>query len=622
MFMDKLKELPDKPGVYLMKDEEGQIIYVGKAKNLKNRVRQYFQASAQHGLKVQTMVRKIHDFEIIVTDTEAEALILEFNLIQKHLPRYNIMLKDDKSYPYIKVTLQEDYPRIFMTRKVKKDGARYFGPFTSAAAVKQTIEAIEEVYILKQCNRHLDGSKTKERPCLNYFIGRCPGICTGTVDKKDYRRKIGQILEILKGRDKPLLDNLKASMEEASKNLDFELAAKYRDQINGVKAIGEKQKISTLAEHDQDVIHYAMEGTDLCIQVFNIRQGKMVGRQTHMLEYFQEGDDFLNQFVKQYYYNRTAIPKEILLPYEIEDQKAMEDWLREKKGAKVSILVPRIGDKKKLLNLVEENAKLVLFEEQNKRKRKLHNSAYCRDWLMEKLALEKEPVRIESFDISHLGGKDSVGAMVVFEEFKSKKKAYRRFRIKSVAGQDDYASTQEVVFRRMERGMKEEADPEMKGSSFLPFPDIIMVDGGLGHLQAVKKILAMYNKDIAVCGLVKNDRHRLESLVTENGTIEIPGSTPIYYLLNSISEEVHRFAVEYHRKRRDQAMKSSQLSEIPGVGPARQRLLLETFQSVENIRKADVKTLAAVPGIGESVAKDIAAYFERPADEEEEVHEI
>ncbi|WP_246798134.1 excinuclease ABC subunit UvrC [Alkalibacter rhizosphaerae] len=620
--MDKLKELPDKPGVYLMKDKKGDIIYVGKAKNLKNRVRQYFQSSANHGLKVQTMVRKIQDFEVIVTDTESEALILEFNLIKKHMPRYNIMLKDDKSYPYIKVTLQEDYPRVFMTRNVKKDGARYFGPYTSVATVRQTLDAIEEVYTLKQCSKKMDGKKINQRPCLNYFIGRCPGVCTGTVDKEEYRKKIDQIVDILKGKDKVLLENLSRAMEEASANLEFEQAAKYRDQIQGIKAIGEKQKITSESEHDQDVIHFAMDETDLCIQVFKIRSGKMLGRETHMLEFFQEGDDFLNQFVKQYYYNRTMIPREILLPYEIEDQESMEEWLKSKRGTRVSIMVPQKGDKKKLLNMVEENAKLVLFEHQNKRKRKVLNEVFCRDWLMEKLDLEESPNRIESFDISHLGGKDSVGAMVVFEDFKPLKKAYRRFRIQSVQGQDDYASTQEVVFRRMERGVKEEKEPNSKGSSFLPFPQVIMVDGGLGHVQSVQKILDLYDKNITVCGLVKNDRHRLEGLVTSKGTVEIPRGTPVYYLLNAISEEVHRFAVEYHRKRRDQGMQKSELSQVPGIGPARQRILLETFQSVEEIRSATVDRLASVPGIGVDVANKIVAYFHSTLEDEEEQREI
>lgn len=619
--MVQLKDLPEKPGVYLMKDQDGQIIYVGKAKNLKNRVRQYFQQSANHGLKVQTMVRKIADFETIVTDTETEALILEFNLIKKHMPRYNIMLKDDKSYPYIKVTVQEPYPRVFMTRSVKKDGARYFGPYTSAAAVKQTIEAVEDLYILKQCNKHFEPGKAHQRPCLNYYIGRCPGVCTGQVDPKDYRKKIDEIVDILKGKDKALIDSLQQAMNQASAQLEFEQAARIRDQIQGIQAIGEKQKVSTGTAHDQDAIAYAVEETDLCIQVFHFREGKMVGRDTHLLEFFQEGDDFLNQFVKQYYYNQSMIPKEILLPHPIEDQQALEEWMKEKRGSKAEIVVPQKGDKKKLLNLVEENAKLTLFEHQNKQKRKVLNEAYCKQWLKEILALDEDPDRIESYDISHLGGKDSVGAMVVFEGFKPQKKAYRRFRIKSVEGQDDYASTQEVVFRRMERGVKEKEEGLGRGQSFLPFPQIIMVDGGLGHMQAVKKILAMYSEDIVVCGLVKNQKHRLESLVTEKGVVEIPKSTPIYYLLNQISEEVHRFAVEYHRKRRTETLKESQLSQIPGVGPKRQRLLLQEFQRVDDIAQASEEELTAVAGISKDIAQNIRKYFQEKESKTEESYE-
>ncbi|HAE62293.1 MAG TPA: excinuclease ABC subunit C [Eubacteriaceae bacterium] len=608
MLNEKLKDLPNKPGVYLMKNVDNQIIYVGKAKNLKNRVKQYFQSNSSHGLKVISMVKNIEDFEIIVTDNEIEALILEYNLIKKHRPRYNIMLKDDKSYPYIKVTANEEYPRVIMTRNIKKDGARYFGPYTSASSVKQTIEAIHQTYKLKVCNKKFIGGKDSQRPCLNYYIKRCPGVCTGKVNAEEYTSNINEIIEILKGKDKQIVSKLSLDMEEAAKNLDFEAAARLRDQIQGIKAIGEKQKIISDIYSDQDVINYATEGTDMCVQVFNIRDGKLVGRETHMIELDSFEDDVLNQFVKQFYHSRSMIPKEIIIPCEIEDKETMEMWLKDKRGTKVTITVPARGDKKKLLSMVEENAKIVLFEHLNKKFNKAQSEIFCMGWLKEKLSLSQNPKRIEAYDISNISGKDAVGAMVVYEDLKANKKAYRRFRIKSVEGQDDYASTQEIIFRRIERALKEMEQNKGK-AGFLPLPQIIMLDGGLGHLNAAKKILDMYKLDIVLCGMVKNNKHKLEKLVVSQGEIEIPASTPIYYLLNEISEEVHRFAVEYHRKLRSDGLKSSELSKIQGVGEKRQRLLLEHFKSIEKIKKADVDDLKEVKGIDSGTAQAIYRHF-------------
>ncbi|SHE53328.1 excinuclease ABC subunit UvrC [Alkalibacter saccharofermentans] len=626
MINEKLKDLPDKPGVYLMKNSENQIIYVGKAKNLKNRVKQYFQKNSSHGLKVLSMVRNIEDFEIIVTDNEIEALILEYNLIKKHRPRYNILLKDDKSYPYIKVTLNEQYPRVMMTRNVKKDGGRYFGPYTSASAVKQTVEAIHQTYKLKVCNKKFDNGNNNQRPCLNYYIHRCPGVCTGTVDRDEYMRSVGEIIEILKGKDKIIVDKLSRDMAEASVKLDFETAAKLRDQIQGIKAIGEKQKIILDIYSDQDVVNYTAEGKDICIQVFNIRDGKMLGRETHMIELDASGEDVLNQFVKQFYHSRSMIPKEIIIPQDIEDRETIETWLREKKGSKVSITVPFKGDKKKLLSMVEENAKIALFEHLNKKFNKNQAESFCGKWLVENLGLSEYPQRIESYDISNISGKDAVGGMVVFQGFKSDKKAYRRFRIKSVEGQDDFASTQEIIFRRIERGLREMGKKEDK-SSFLPFPQVILLDGGLGHLNAAKKIVDMYDLDITLCGMVKNDKHKLEKLVIERGVVEIPPATPIYYFLNEISEEVHRFAVEYHRKLRSDGLKVSELSKIQGIGHKRQRLLLEHFRSLEKIKRADLNELKKVKGIDSRTAESIYQYFKKDSNnadsdknKEEEAH--
>ncbi len=610
MINEKLKDLPNKPGVYLMKNSENQIIYVGKAKNLKNRVKQYFQKNSSHGLKVLSMVRNIEDFEIIVTDNEIEALILEYNLIKKHRPRYNILLKDDKSYPYIKVTLNEQYPRVMMTRNVKKDGGRYFGPYTSASAVKQTVEAIHHRYKLKVCNKRFDNGNNNQRPCLNYYIHRCPGVCTGTVDRDEYMKSIGEIIEILKGKDKEIVDRLSIDMAEASVKLDFETAAKLRDQIQGIKAIGEKQKIISDIYSDQDVVNYTAQGKDICIQVFNIRDGKMLGRETHMIELDASGEDVFNQFVKQFYHSRSMIPKEIIIPHDIEDREAIEAWLREKKGSKVSITVPLKGDKKKLLSMVEENAKIALFEHLNKKFNKKQAESFCGKWLVENLGLSEYPQRIESYDISNISGKDAVGGMVVFQGFKPDKKAYRRFRIKSVEGQDDFASTQEIIFRRIERGLKE-MEKKVDKSSFLPFPQVILLDGGIGHLNAAKKIVDMYDLEITLCGMVKNDKHKLEKLVTERGVVEIPPATPIYYFLNEISEEVHRFAVEYHRKLRSDGLKSSELSNIQGIGYKRQRLLLEHFRSLEKIKSADLNELKKVKGIDSRTAESIYQYFKK-----------
>lgn len=606
---EKLKELPDNPGVYLMKNEDNKIIYVGKAKNLKNRVRQYFRNGTTHGIKVQSMVNNITDFEIIVTDTEMEALILEFNLIKKYLPRYNIMLKDDKSYPYIKVTLNEKFPRVLSTRNVKKDGAKYFGPYTNALAVKQTVEAINKSYPIKMCGKIFDGSNSRQRPCLNYFIHQCSGVCTGNVDLKKYWEDVNEIIDLLKGKDDLIIRRLTADMEAASKNLDFETAARLRDQIQGIRIIGEKQKIITSVQSEQDVISYTGEGNTYCVQVFNIREGKMLGRESYIIESDLDQSDMLNQFVKQFYSQRTIIPKEIIIPIEIEDREPVEIWLRERKGTKVAITVPVKGDKKKLLNMVEQNTSLSLFEHLNRKYNKVEAHRFCGDWLKEKLGLSKWPEKIESFDISNISGKDAVGSMAVFQDFKPLKKAYRRFRIKSVEGQNDYASTQEIIFRRIERALKEQS--EGIENNFLPLPDIIMLDGGLGHISSVKKILDMYDLNIVLCGMVKNDKHKLEKLVTETEVIPIPQGTPIYYFLNELSEEVHRFAIEYHRKLRSDNLLVSELSNIPGIGKKRQKLLLEHYKSMDKIKEASVEELSSIEGIGRKNAETIHEYFSK-----------
>ncbi|HCX65815.1 MAG TPA: excinuclease ABC subunit C [Eubacteriaceae bacterium] len=604
-FTEKLKKIPNQPGVYLMKDEKDLIIYVGKAKILKNRVKQYFQNHAGHSVKVRSMVDHIADFEYIVTDTEVEALILESNLIKKHLPKYNVMLKDGKSYPYIKVSIQEKYPRVYMTRKIKKDGAKYFGPYTSAYAVKQTIEAIHSVYPIKMCNKNFDGPNNNQRPCLNYFIHQCSGVCTGTVDLKKYWEDIGDIIDILKGKDQNIIEKLMKEMNRAASNLDYEAAAKLRDQIDGIKTIGEKQKIITDQKADQDVINYAVEGEVASIQVFNIRDGKMIGRENYLLEWDFMEDTFFEEFLKRFYQEGSMIPKEILIPHPIEDQQSITDWLESKREGKVEIKVPQIGDKKRLLNLVEENARLTLFERVNKKRNEHSKIQQCKEWFDEQFEEQKNIERVEGYDISNISGKDAVGSMVVFDAYKAAKKYYRRFRIKTVEGQDDYASMKEVVGRRIKRGLEKKED---KG--FAQLPDLIFVDGGIGHIHAVKEVLKEYKVDLPVWGLVKNDRHKLEKLITEEGReIAIPKGTPVYYFLHQLSEEVHRFAIEYHRKIRSRGLSSSQLEKIDGIGEKRQHLLMEHFKNIENIKKAKLEDLLSINGMDRRSANNVYDYF-------------
>ncbi|MFZ7132208.1 MAG: excinuclease ABC subunit UvrC [Eubacteriales bacterium] len=601
---NKLDNIPERPGVYLMKDQDGNIIYVGKARNLKNRVRQYFQGKDKASLKVAVMVEHIDDFELIVTDTEMEALILECNLIKKNMPRFNIMLKDDKSYPFIKVTMNEKYPRVIMTRQVKKDGGKYFGPFTNIASVKQTIELINKLYPIKKCNKKFT---KEEKPCLYYHIHQCTGICQGKVSKEIYDGYIVEILNILNGRQQEVITYLEKAMIHASKNMEFEKAAQLRDQINGIVHITEKQKVVSSIQDDQDVIGVYIEDHLACIQVFYIRKGKLLGRKHYIFENIDDELDLMTEFIKQLYHLSHFIPKEILLNSHIEDLNIIEQWLEGLREGKVSFKIPQKGDKKKLMDMVVENAKLTLLEYKNKIFIDHEKQQMSYQWLMEQIHLSHKPFRMEAYDISNIKGTDSVGSMVVFENLRANPKAYRRFKIKSIQGQNDYGSMQEIVFRRLERGVKE---LEIGKGGFLPLPDIIFVDGGTGHVNAIKAIVSLYSQlNIPICGLVKNEHHKLKELVYEGRRIPIPRSTPIYYLLNNISEEVHRFTIEYHKKLRNAKLIHSQLNHISGIGERRRKDLLKHFRSIDNIKKASLDDLLQVNGISDKIAKNILDYF-------------
>lgn len=611
---DSLKNIPHQPGIYMYHNHAGDIIYVGKAKDLNNRVRQYFQNSKNLTPKTVTLVSHIEWVETIVVDSEMEALILECNLIKEHHPKYNIMLKDDKSYPYIKVTLQDEYPRILMTRKHKKDGARYFGPFTNSMAVKQTIEAIGRVYPLRRCNRHVAFGKRIGRPCLNYHIGQCCAPCTGKVPVKEYMESIHAVLDLLGGKDKEMIGRLTQEMAAAAENLDFETAAKKRDQIQGIRHIVERQKIITNNAQDQDIIALAWKEDLACVQVFNVRDGKMLGRDHVFMEGISESSEgeILTQFVKQYYSGRPFIPREIILsaPLLAEESETITAWLSDIRGAKVHILLPQKGQKSKMAKMVEENARLTLGQYLLEQRHKQEKKKSRLDSLRDLLHMDDLPKRIEAYDISNISGTDNVGGMVVFSDGRPDRKAYRRFKIKSVEGQNDYGSMQEVLFRRIERGLKEQAEGVEPGkSSFLPFPEIFCIDGGKTHIDAVRSILGMYPElDIAVTGLVKDDHHHLRGLIYKDEEYPLQHGTPLCTFLSEISEEVHRYALGYHHQLRKKGMMASELEGIPGIGKKRREALMRHFGRIENIKTATVQELSAIPGMDVRAAKAVVAW--------------
>ncbi len=615
-FQHQLKILPDKPGVYIMKNSLGEVIYVGKAKVLKNRVRQYFQNSKNHSEKVRAMVKNIAEFEYIVTDSEMEALILECNLIKKYSPRYNIALKDDKFYPFIKITTNEDFPRVYVTRNFAKDGNRYFGPYTNGTAVYEVMGLIKKLFPLRTCKKAIVEGGEPTRACLNYHINLCKAPCAGYISKAEYWEMIDEIINILNGTDTSIIKKLKLEMEKAAEELEFEKAAKIRDRILAIELISEKQKMFTVKEGDEDFIDLYTDEKDGCAQVFFVREGKVTGREHFMIENI--GDDpveeVISSFIASFYGGTAQIPKTIYVPEEIEDQELIEKFLTEKRGSKVWIKVPKKGDKKNLLDMVRNNAKIMLdqFKEKMVEEKELNKSALTE--LADVLGLDSLPVRIEAYDISNIQGVDSVGTMVVFENGKAKNSDYRRFKIKSVKGPNDYESMREILSRRFSHGLEEvnkikERNLEYSKGKFCIFPDLIMMDGGKGQVNIALEVLKDFGIEIPVCGLVKDHKHRTRGIIFNNEEILIRRGSGLMNLITRVQDEVHRYAITYHRSLRDKRTLHSILEDIPRIGEKRRRNLLMKFGSIDNIKKASMEELLDTPGIDKRAAESIKQYF-------------
>lgn len=614
---EELKKLPDNPGVYIMKDKNEEIIYVGKAISLKKRVRQYFQSGKNNPPKVNAMIRNISEFEYIIVDNEVEALILEANLIKKHKPKYNILLRDDKQYPYIKVTTNERYPRVMKTRQVLKDGAKYFGPYPSVYAVNDAIEIIKNLYPLRTCNRNLEKDIGKTRPCLNFYIGKCLGPCQGNVDESKYMEMIDEILLFLNGREDKLVDIIEDKMKESSKNLDFELAAKYRDQINSLNVLHEKQKIvSTTNLGDQDVIGMARGIEEVCVQIFFIRGGKILGREHFILEDTFEEDkkEILSSFIKQFYIGASYVPREIMIEEEINDIEIVSKWLGEKKGSKVNILIPKRGDKIDLIEMVKKNAMDMLNQYGDRFLKKAKENQKALEELQTIMGIPNTLNRIEAFDISNTSGVESVGSMVVFEKGESKKSDYRRFKIRTISTPDDYGSMEEILSRRFTRGLEEielMKDNKIEVKGFSSFPDLIMMDGGKGQVNVALRVLRDLKIDIPVCGLVKDDFHKTRGIVYNNKEISLNEDSLGFRLIYKIQEEAHRFAISYHRSLRSKKMFKSELDDIKGIGQKRKIELLKHFQSIDKIKKASVEELVEVKGMNRLAAEELYNHFNK-----------
>ena len=606
---EELKKLPGKPGVYLMHDEKDAIIYVGKAISLKNRVRQYFQSSRNKGAKIEQMVTHISRFEYIVTDSELEALVLECNLIKEHRPKYNTMLMDDKTYPFIKVTVNEPFPRVMMARRMKKDKAKYFGPYTSAGAVKDTIELINKLYQLRSCNRSLPKDIRKERPCLNYHIHQCYAPCQGYISREEYRKSIDEVVRFLNGNYDPILKELEEKMLDASENLEFEKAIEYRELLASVQKIAQKQKITDTAGDDRDIIAMASEGEDAVVQVFFIRGGRLIGRDHFYLK-IAENDtksEILSSFIKQFYAGTPYIPAELMLPEEIEDQEIIEEWLTTRREHKVRLRIPKKGTKEKLVELAQKNAQMVLKNDKERLKREEGRTIGAVKELEKILGLTGI-IRMEAYDISNTNGFDSVGSMVVYEHGKPKRNDYRKFKIKSVQGPDDYASMNEVLTRRFEHGLRERQD-ESETGGFQAFPDLIMMDGGRGQVNIALEVLEKLNLHIPVCGMVKDDNHRTRGLYFNNVELPIDRNSECFRLITRIQDEAHRFAITFHRQLRSKGQVHSILDDIPGVGPARRKDLMRSFENIEAIRNATVEDLKELPSMNEKSAQEVYKFF-------------
>lgn len=610
-----LKNLPDKPGVYLMKNSLGEVIYVGKAKILKNRVKSYFQNSKNHSEKVRVMVKNIAEFEYIVTDSEMEALILECNLIKKYSPKYNILLKDDKFYPFIKITTKDDFPRVFVTRNFAKDGSKYFGPYTNGAAVYETINLIYKIFPLRTCKLAIKENGEPVRPCLNYHIKKCFGPCGGHIGKEEYGKMISDIIDILSGKETYVTKMLKTEMENAAENLEFEKAASLRDKILAIEAIVEKQKIFKTMEGDEDFINIDQDEKDSCIQVFFSRDGKILGREHFIFENTANESiaEILEEFIASFYGGTAKVPKTIYVP-EVNEVELMEEYLTIKRGSKVWLKVPQKGQKKDMLEMVKNNAKITLEKFKDKYLKDKEINRIALQELQDLLELDEWPARIEAYDISNIQGVDSVGTMVVFEEGRSKNSDYRRFKIKTVKGANDYDSMREILTRRFNHGLEEikaiqERNLKLSAGKFSNFPDLIMMDGGKGQVNIALEVLESLNINIPVCGLVKDDKHQTRGIVYNNKELIINRSSNLMQLIRRIQDEVHRFAITYHRSLRDKRTLHSILDDIPNVGEKRRRALLMKFGSVDNIKKATVEELLEVPSIDKKSAESIYIYF-------------
>ncbi len=616
-FDEELKKLPSKPGVYIMHDEKDAIIYVGKAVNLHNRVRSYFRKIVGRGPQIDKMVTQIVRFEYIITDSELEALVLENNLIKEYSPRYNTMLKDDKTYPYIKVTVGEAYPRVLFSREMKKDRSRYFGPFTSAAAVKDTIDLMNKLYMLRTCNKSLPKETGKDRPCLNFHIKQCMAPCQGFVSQEEYREQVAQALDFLNGNFSPILKELEGKMQEASENMEFEEAMKYRDLFNSVRQVAQKQKITDSDGEDKDIIALALDENDAVVQVFFIRDGKLIGREHFYMTHISgnERGQVLLDFVKQFYAGTPFIPKELMLQEEIEDIEVLEKWLSARKGSRVYIRVPKKGTKERLVELAAKNAALVLSQDKEKIKREEGRTIGAAKEIAALIGIEGIS-RMEAYDISNISGFANVGSMVVYEKGKPKRSDYRKFKIKTVSGPDDYACMKEVLTRRFVHGMEEQKELDLKEmekefGSFTKFPDLILMDGGKGQVNIALEVLNELHIDIPVCGMVKDDNHRTRGLYYNNEEIPIDRNSEGFKLITRVQDEAHRFAIEYHRSLRGKTQVKSVLDDIPGVGPSRRKALMRHFKSIEEIKEADVEKLTEVPEIPRHIAEGIYGFFHK-----------
>ena len=606
---EELKKLPGRPGVYIMHDENDHIIYVGKAISLKNRVRQYFQSSRNKGIKIEQMVTHIRRFEYIVTDSELEALVLECNLIKEHHPKYNTMLMDDKTYPFIKVTTNEAFPRVMLSRKMLKDKARYFGPYKSSQAVRDTIDLIHKLYHLRSCNRSLPKDIGKERPCLNYHIKQCDAPCQGYISKDEYGKAVNEVLKFLNGNYDAVLGELEEKMNAASEALEFERAIEYRELISSVKKVAQKQKITDSSGEDRDVLAVASQEEDAVVQVFFIRGGRLIGRDHFYLRITkgETASEILNSFILQYYAGTPFIPGELMLQDEVEDQELLETWLTSKRGQKVTLKVPKKGTKEKLVELAQENARMVLTKDKERLKREEGRTIGAVKEIASLLDIG-EIVRMEAYDISNTNGFESVGSMVVYERGRPKRNDYRKFKIRGIKGADDYGSMREVLTRRFTHGLNERKENVELGK-FTAFPDLILMDGGKGQVNVALQVLDELHLDIPVCGMVKDDHHRTRGLYYHNEEIPIDRSSEAFRLITRIQDEAHRFAIEYHRQLRGKGQVHSILDDIEGIGPARRKALMREYLSLDDIKKASVEELAKIPTMNEKTAESVYKFF-------------